>query len=165
LLAPGVDAPTPWANCERILLSDVSIVSPTTLCVVRRTFLTRSPVVYEIDPTMQDPRGGTDQREVWDVAPNMDLVAEATWRLACSNAVDARDVSHPTWPLAAVAMKVGASLATGRDADVVLPDGTFVWCDGGPLQLWEVGDQRLGGVAVGPRGALISGLLTPVVAT
>jgi DNA helicase-2/ATP-dependent DNA helicase PcrA len=165
LLAPGVDAPTPWENCERISLNDVSIVSPTTLRVVRRTFLTRSPVVYEIDPMMQEPSGGTDQREVWDVEPNTDLVAEATWRLACSNAVDARDVSHPTWPLAAMAMKFGASPATGRDADVILPDGTFVWCDGGPLQLWEAGDHRLGGAAVVPRAALIRGLLTPVVAT
>jgi DNA helicase-2/ATP-dependent DNA helicase PcrA len=165
LLAPGVDAPTPWANSERISLNDISIVSSTTLRVVRRAFLKRLPIVYEIDPTMQEPSGGTDQREVWDIEPNTDLVAEATWRLACSNAVDARDVSHPTWPLAAMATKSGASPATGRAADVVLPDGTFVWCDGGPLQLWEVGDQRLGGVAVLPRAALTRGLLTPVVAT
>src|SRR5665213_1160691 len=165
LLAPGVDAPTPWAHCERVLLNDVSIDSPTTLRVVRRAFLTRSPVVYEIDPTMEEPWGGTDQREVWDVAPSTDLVAEATWRLACYNAVDARDVSHPTWPLSALAMKIGASPSTGRGADVVLPDGTFAWCDGGPLQLWEVGDSRLGGVAGVPRVALASGLLTPVVAT
>jgi hypothetical protein len=64
LLAPGVDAPAPWANCERISLNDVSIVSPTTLRVVRRAFLTRSPVVYEIDPAMKEPFGGTDQRQV-----------------------------------------------------------------------------------------------------
>jgi DNA helicase-2/ATP-dependent DNA helicase PcrA len=165
LLAPGVDAPTPWANCERISLNDASIVSRVTLRVVRRNFLTRTPVVYEIDPTMHEPRGGTDQREVWDVEPNADFVAEATWRLACSNAVDARDLSHPTWPLAAMAVKTGASRAIGRNADVVLPDGTFVWCDGGPLQLWEIGDQRLGGVAVVPSTALTRGLLTPVVAT
>src|SRR5665213_2715132 len=62
LLAPGIDVPTPWANCERISLNDVSIVSPTTLRVVRRAFLTRSPIVYEIDPTMQEPLLGTDQR-------------------------------------------------------------------------------------------------------
>src|SRR5665213_95306 len=122
LLAPGVDPPTPWANCERISLNDVSIVSPTTLRVVRRTFLTRSPFVYEIDPAMREPSGGTDQRDVWGVEPNTDLVAEATWRLACTNAVDGRDVSHPTWPLAAMAMKAGASPVSGRDADVVLPD-------------------------------------------
>ena len=106
LLAPGVDAPTPWANHERISLNDVSIVSPATLRVVRRAYLTRSPVVYEIDPTMQEQWGGTDQREVWDVEPNADLVAEATWRLACFNAVDARDVSHPTWPLAGCDFKL-----------------------------------------------------------
>jgi DNA helicase-2/ATP-dependent DNA helicase PcrA len=165
LLAPGVDVPAPWTNCERISLNSVSIANPTTLRLVRRTFLTRSSVVYEIDPRMQEPLGGTDQRQVWEVEPNSDLVAEATWRLACSNAVDARDVTHPRWPLAAMAIEAGASPATGRDADVVLPDGTPAWCDGGPLHLWEVGDQRLGEVAVVPHSALTRGLLTTVGAT
>jgi DNA helicase-2/ATP-dependent DNA helicase PcrA len=165
LLAPGVGAPAPWSNCERISLNGVSIANPMTLRVVRRAFLTRSPVVFEIDPTMQEPVGGMDQRQVWEVEPNSDLVAEATWRLACSNAVDARDVSHPRWPLAAMAIKTGASPATGPDADVVLTDGTPAWCDGGPLHLWEVGDQRLGGVVAVPRAALTRGMLTPVGAT
>ena len=162
LLAPGVDVPPPWANCERITLNEVSIANPMTLRAVRRAFLTRSPVVYEIDPKMQEPLGGADQREVWEVEPNSDLVAEATWRLAISNAVDARDVSRPTWPLAAMAINIGASPATGHDADVVLPDGTPAWCDGGPLHLWEVGDQRLGGAVAVPRAALTKGLLTPI---
>jgi ATP-dependent DNA helicase UvrD/PcrA len=162
LLAPGVDAPAPWASCRRIALNDESMVDQETLRAVRRAYLNRSPVVYEIDPTMQEPLPGVEHRDVWDVAPDTDLVAEATWRLAVSNSVDARDVSQPTWPPAAVAIQAGARSANGRVADVVLPDGTPTWCDGGPLHLWEKGDERLGGVAVVPRAALAKGLLTPI---
>ena len=50
------------------------------------------------------------------------------------------------------------------DADVILPDGTLAWCDGGPLHLWGDSDEQLFGALVVPRVALTRGNLTPVVA-
>ena len=122
-----------------------------------------SQVVYEVDPTMGVPERGTDTREVWDVPPEADFVAEATWRLARANAVDARDITNPKWAPRAMALAAGATLGQrARSCSVVLPDGRLAWCDGGPLLLWRKGDERLEGAVVVPRIALAKGRLTPV---
>lgn len=164
LLSSGDHVPTPWVNAQRIHLSDKSLGSPQTLRSVRRAFLTRTPTVYEVEPGTKAPARGTDSREVWEVAPNADFVAEATLRLARANAVDARDPAHPMWSLIAIAVAAGAAPAHHHDADVVLPDGTLAWCDGGPLHLWEARNGHFGGVSVIPRIALAKGLLTPIAA-
>jgi DNA helicase-2/ATP-dependent DNA helicase PcrA len=161
-LAPGVAPPHPWASSARILLNRASLANPETLHAVRRAYLRREPVVYEIDPALEIPERGTDEREVWDVPPEADFVAEATWRLARANAVDARDFTNPRWPLCAMALAAGAT--RGRGVDVVLPDGSVAWLDGGPLHLWPQGDERFGDAVVVPRIALTRGLLTPVAA-
>ena len=163
LLSPGTRVPAPWVNAQRIHLSDQSLGSPQTLQSVRRAFLTRTPTVYEVAPGLKAPAKGTDDREVWEVAPNLDFVAEVTLRLARANAVDARDLAHPTWPLIAMAVAAGAALSH-QGADVALPDGTLAWCDGGPLHLWEARDVRFGGASVIPRVALARGHLTPIAA-
>jgi DNA helicase-2/ATP-dependent DNA helicase PcrA len=163
-LAPGVDPPHPWASSARILLNGASLASPETLHAVRRAYLSREPVVYEVDPALEIPERETDEREVWRVPPEADFVAEATWRLARANAVDARDFTNPAWPLCAMALAAGATAAPGRNVDAVLPDGRPAWCDGGPLHLWQQGDERFGDAVVVPRIALTRGLLTPVAA-
>jgi DNA helicase-2/ATP-dependent DNA helicase PcrA len=164
LLTPGANVPAPWTNCKRIQLTERTIADPSTLRSVRRSFLTRTPVIYEVDPMMKPPDAGTDLREVWSVEPNVDLVAEANWRLATLNAVDGRDQGHPTWPLALMAADAGAGVVGVVGADVILPDGALAWCDGGPIHLWGAMDVQLSGVVVLPRIALTRGQLTPVVA-
>jgi len=164
LLSAGDRVPAPWADAQRIHLSEESLGSPRTLRSVRRAFLTRTPTVYEVASGLKAPARGTDSREVWQVAPNLNFVAEATLRLARANAVDARDRSHPTWSLIAAAVAAGAAPARHYGVDVVLPDGTLAWCDGGPLHLWEAGGARFGGASVIPRVALARGLLTPIAA-
>src|ERR1700722_20358826 len=77
-LAAGVDPPHPWANSARNLLNGASLASPATLHALRRAYLRREPVVYEIDPALEIPERGTEEREVWDVPPEADFVAEAT---------------------------------------------------------------------------------------
>ncbi|HEY5121610.1 MAG TPA: hypothetical protein VII84_08545, partial [Acidimicrobiales bacterium] len=74
LLAPRSDVPAPWAHCGRIILNASSLGDPRTLHAVRHAFLTRTPTVFEIDPTMDEPLPGTDQRAVWDVPPSCDLI-------------------------------------------------------------------------------------------
>jgi DNA helicase II / ATP-dependent DNA helicase PcrA len=164
LLVPGAATPPPWATADRIELNDRTLNSREILESVRHAFLARTPVVYEVDPQLTSPDRGTDLREVWEVAPDADFVAESTLRLARANAVDARNASEPRWPLAAVASNAGAAPAQGEFADVILSNGTLAWCDGGPLHLWDEGDERLGGAVVIPRTALVRGLLSPVAA-
>ena len=164
LSSPGAVAPAPWADAPRITLDEASLASPATLDIVRRAYLTRTRVVFEVDSTLRAPARGVEGREVWDVAPNFDFVAEATWRLAWANAVDGRDCDHPTWPLRAKAIAGGARFADFLDADVILPDDTSAWCDGGPLHLWGSDVPDFAGAAVVPRVAITNGRLTPVIA-
>src|ERR1019366_7296524 len=91
LLAKGEAVPSPWRGVARIELNDSSLGSPATLGAVRKAYLTRTRVVYEIDATMKTPSWGSDDREVWQVPVNADFEGEATWRLARANSVDARD--------------------------------------------------------------------------
>jgi len=164
LLAPGVRPPPPWADATQIALNNQTLAATATLHSIRHAFLARVPVIYEIAAGLTAPVGGSDSREVWEISPDTDFVAEAAWRLALANAVDARDVDHPRWPLAAVAVRAGATLAVGNYADVVLPDGSLAWCDGGPLHLWDEGDVAFDGAAVIPRLAITRGRLDPVAA-
>ena len=154
--------PSPWRGVARIELNDSSLGSPATLGAVRKAYLTRTRVVYEIDASMKTPSWGSDDREVWQVPVNADFGGEATWRLARANSIDARDIARPVWPLHAMAISAGAQLAGGRRADVVLPDGKVAWCDGGPTHLWSSSEPELEGAVIIPRIALAKGLLTPV---
>lgn len=164
MLGPGDAAPAPWAQAARIELNDRTLEDRETLRSVRHSFLTRIPRIYEVDPAMAIPARGFDEREVWEVAPEADFVAEATWRLARANAVDARNINEPRWPLAADALRAGATLATGRHADVTLADGTLAWCDGGPLHLWGADAATFEDAVVIPRLTISRGHLTPVIA-
>lgn len=69
LLSPDDPVPTPWADVQRIHLSDESLDNPQTLRAVRRSFLTRARTVYEVRPGTKVPAKGTDRREVRDVRP------------------------------------------------------------------------------------------------
>lgn len=164
LCSPGAAAPAPWSDAQRITLDESSLSSPATLDIVRRAYLTRTRVVFDIDPSLRPPSRGVEGREVWEVAPDFDFVAEATWRLAWANAVDGRDRDRPTWPLAAMAIGEGARRGGPLDADVILPDGSPAWCDGGPAHLWGSGREDFAGAAVVPRMAITRGRLTPVAA-
>jgi DNA helicase-2/ATP-dependent DNA helicase PcrA len=164
LLARGFPTPTPWATATRIELNVRTLATPAILHSVRHAYLTRVPVIYEVDAGPVIPARGSDSREVWEVAPDADFVAEAAWRLAMANSVDGRDADHPRWPLATIAARAGAVAAVGRYADVMLADGSLAWCDGGPLHLWDANDVTFEGTSVIPRIAITRGSLRPVAA-
>jgi DNA helicase-2/ATP-dependent DNA helicase PcrA len=162
LIEFGADVPLPWSRCDRISLTPESIVESSTLEVVRHAFLTRTPLVVEIHPDLRKPEPGQNLSDFWEIEANFDFVAEATWRLATLNAVDARVPTEPRWLHTEKALTLGASPPPGGSFDIALPDGTLAWCDGGPLHLWESGDSRLDGGAVVPRAVLAKGRLQPI---
>lgn len=163
LVSTGDVPPAPWAQCKRIRLSKASLSDAATLRAVRHAYLTRTPVIYELDGDAQKPSPGVDVREPWRVAPNADFKEEAIWRLATLNSVDARDRAHPTWQWSTIAMRAGATPASG-DGDVIGADGLALWCDGGPVSIWGEAEQGLRGIPVVPRTSIAKGLLTPSVA-
>jgi DNA helicase-2/ATP-dependent DNA helicase PcrA len=143
-----------------LVLDDLSIAEPRTLEMVRRAYLTRTRHVFEVSKGFTKPDFGVNADDLWDVQVNFDFVAEATWRLATMNSVDARGALEPSFPLLARAVALGAQLNDDLIADVTLPDGSVAWCDGGPVFLWEVNDQRLGGQSVLSRIAIRQGVLS-----
>ena len=158
LLTSGAEVPLPWRDCQRVILDDASLNDDATLRRVRHSYLSRTPIVYEVSGRTQKPAPAVDQREPWQVAPNADLTPEAIWRLATLNSVDARDFAHPSWPLTVPAVRLGAAMVAG-DGDVELPDGSRAWCDGGPVTLWGREAPELGRLPVVPRTSIAKGLL------
>ena len=159
LVLVGADVPDPWSGCARIEVTRARLEDPTFLDEVRAAFLTRTPVVYAVEPGLVLPPATVHGDPPFATAVDHDFVSEAAWMLLTRNAVDARR-APAVWHLGERAMRLGA--APGRRADVVLPDGREAWCDGGALRLWTPDDLAASDVVV-PFEALDVGRLTPLV--
>lgn len=164
MIHPGVPVPAPWADCDRLLLTAASLNQPAVLQRVRNAFLTRTRMVYEVDPTLEKPSFGSITDQLWDIGPSFDFGAETVWRLVVQNSVDATRDGPVEWSLATSAVALGATFVDAGAGDVQLPSGERAWCDGGPLWLWPVDDPRLQGAMAVPRTSLRRDRLRPVVA-
>jgi DNA helicase-2/ATP-dependent DNA helicase PcrA len=170
LVAPGSDAPGPWADCPRVVVDIAGLTSPDLLAQVRSAFLSRTPTVYEVAPEVEVAPAVTSAAlvdvDVYAVSTGFEFGPESLWRLMTANAVDARDAAAPFWPWTGRAVAAGAT-ATGG-ADVVLPDGREAVCDGGPFRAWPAGSigsiGSIGSAAtvVVPRLSIERGVLLPV---
>jgi hypothetical protein len=126
LIESGSTAPRSWLGCPRLVLNEQSIAEPHTLEMVRRAYLTRIRYVFEVRRGFTKPDFGVNTDDLWDVQVNFDFVAEATWRLATMNSVDARGPLEPRFPLLARAVALGAQLSndsSGRLTTSVLEVG------------------------------------------
>jgi DNA helicase-2/ATP-dependent DNA helicase PcrA len=162
LVQPGAEVPAPWAACERVPLDAGALADPGVLDRVRRAFLTRERLVFEVSAVAPAP--GTASIDLWRVPVDHDFVAESLWTLATANAVDARGPGGPVWAPALAAEALGATSGADRDVDLVLADGRTAWCDGGPLRLWLDGEVP-GGAMVIPRLNLEHDRLEPLATT
>jgi DNA helicase-2/ATP-dependent DNA helicase PcrA len=162
LIESGSPVPGPWLESPRLVLNEQSIAEPHTLEMVRRAYLTRIRYVFEVPKGFTKPDFGVNTDDLWDVQVNFDFVAEAIWRLATMNSIDARGPLEPRFPLLARAVSLGAQLSNDSTGDIILPNGSVAWCDGGPVFLWEINDQRLRGRSAISRLAIRQGVLTPI---
>jgi len=162
LIELGSSTPTPWSECPHVVINEQSISEPRTLVVVRNAYLNRNRLVLELPKGMGRPKYGVNDDNVWVIPANFDFVSEVIWRLSTMNSVDARNLEEPTFPLVERAIQLGAQPINDTTAEIVLPDGTPAWCDGGPLFLWDKDDARLFGRSVIPRMTIRQGALTPI---
>jgi len=164
LVAPGSEAPTPWAACPRVMVDASRLASPDLLEQVRTAFLSRTPTVYEIAGDIgggpADPSMALTDVDAYAVPTSFEFVDESVWRLMTANAVDARTAAVPFWPLTERAVAAGATLGGG--ADVVLPDGRDALCDGGPFRAWPAGSVAPAATMVVPRLSIEREVLSPV---
>ncbi len=99
---------------------------------LQRAWTRRERLVIELAAELPDDPPTTGP--LWRLGPDFELTGERLRHLVFANSVDARPGAAHPWPLAQAAIDAGARPAADGPTDVVLPDGTPAFCDGGPLE-------------------------------
>ncbi len=141
VVRPGQVPPSPWERCDR---------AGDAVEELEQAWLERTPLVIQVDDEPIDDE--VELRPVWSLSPSFAFPGERRAHATFANAVDARGGTG-RWQLAEEAVRLGATSL--GPADVVLPDGTPAFCDGGPLE-WR---HTFEGAVVVPRLALLAGSL------
>jgi ATP-dependent DNA helicase UvrD/PcrA len=161
VVVPGQQAPGGWSTAARYIVGTEAVSDPRPLVAeLRRLADELTACVFEvdaaIDETLATPQ--TNSAPIHEIGPRFTFERSTLRHLLWSNSVDARDPERPLWALAQAAVALGATPAGDSQAgDVVLPDGTAVWIDGGPIRHTEPID----GVAVVHRIAIEHRSLLP----
>ena len=161
IVRPGQAAPDGWDDVPRWPVGLTQTLHPSQLLAeLRRLADDRLPRIFEID----DDHAAALAAPPINTAPMHEIGPRFTFELAelhhlvWSNSVDARDLDQPVWHLAEAAIELGATpVDASSDGDVMLPDGTVVWLDGGPIRFTEPID----GTAVVHRVAVEHRSLVP----
>jgi DNA helicase II / ATP-dependent DNA helicase PcrA len=130
VVRPGAPVPEAWSHAPRIAIDGASPATDA-LVELHVAWLERSRVVVELWGDIPAPEAGPDV-PIWDLSPGIDLPLERLAFLLTANCIDGRDGNERWWALDR-AVQLGAT--DGGAADVVLPDGTEAWLDGGPMGL------------------------------
>ena len=158
IVGAGTPAPEPWADAERLLVDEAALADPAvTVQALHRAWSTRTPVVIElaVDPArFRAPMSYDDVP--WTLGPGFEAWHDRLHFLVWANSYDAQPGGEPVWWWARKASRFGASEEGA--ADVVLPDGTEAWIDGGPRGPLP---SSLAGVAVLHRESVELGSLRP----
>ncbi len=139
----GQAAPDGWARAPRVTIDDVTLARPeTALDELQRCWGERCPVVVELSvdaASLREPE--IDRRPPHQLSPTFELQRERLAFLSSANNYDGRGgrggqdgqgAPLAWWP-AWKAVRLGARASSAdQPGDVVLADGTEVWCDGGP---------------------------------
>ncbi|HEX2119033.1 MAG TPA: ATP-dependent DNA helicase UvrD2 [Acidimicrobiales bacterium] len=127
VLLPGGAVPAGWEDVPRLRVEGEDAAGP-----LHEAWSRRRPVVVElaVDPAeLKQPQ--TDSRPPYELGPGFEFGRERLHFLVWANTYDCRS-GEPVWWHGVRASRLGAEM--GGPADVVLPDGTPAWCDGGPRQ-------------------------------
>ena len=141
LVRRGDPVPAAWAGCEtlRVSTGDFSAELGRRL---RDAWLTRTRLVIELDGELPDP-AAVWHAPWWELQPGLTLRSEVLLHLLTANAVDARDPARARFAPVEAALRLGATRAGGPDegaggAGDVVTDAGPAWCDGGPLDAFEL---------------------------
>ncbi len=161
VVRPGQPAPEGWADVPRWPVGPTQTLHPSqVLSELRQLADGRIPRIFEIDDdhaaALAVPPVNT--APMHEIGPRFTFELAELHHLVWSNSVDARDIDQPSWHLAEAAIAAGAApVDPSSNGDIVLPDGTVVWLDGGPIRFTE----PIGGIAVVHRIAIEHGSLVP----
>jgi DNA helicase II / ATP-dependent DNA helicase PcrA len=169
----GDPVPQPWAAAPEVLIDDDALADPAdTVAVLHEAWAHRRAMVVRLagDPARFREPLAIEVAEPWRLDPGYELWHDRLHFLVWANTYDARD-GEPVWWWGRKAQRLGAAAAPHRDAidgspagDVVLPDGTAAWIDGGPrggLDAASIGGPAVGGAAVVHAESIDWGRLEP----
>ena len=165
VVGAGDEVPPAWVGAPVVTIDDAALADPSSVVpALHEAWATRSPVVVvlAVDPAgFRDPVDH-DVAEPWLLDPGLELWEDRLHFLVWANTYDARS-GTPVWWWGRKAERLGAAPAGGPDGpgvgDVLLPDGTPAWVDGGPRGgLWP--DDV--GAALVHAESVEAGALTPV---
>jgi DNA helicase II / ATP-dependent DNA helicase PcrA len=145
VVPPGATPGAAWAGCTEYLVDAALLADSERLATVvdelHAAWVSRTPVIIRLavaDAVLGEAE--VSARAPWEVGGEFTFLRERLHHLVWANSYDARP-EVPVWWWGRKALRLGAQ--PGSVGDVVLPDGSDAWIDGGPR-----GDA--GYLAVGP---------------
>ncbi len=134
VIEPGGHVPEPWADAQRLVVDAATLDDPShALAFLRAAHHARERLVIELAaPFEREPMLMTEAAP-YELGPTFAFDLEELHHLVWANSVDHRDPERPTWIVLDAAIAAGA-MPAGDRGDVVTPDGTVVWLDGGPVR-------------------------------
>ena len=134
-MAAGAPVPEPWAGAPVVTLDDAVLADPAaTVERLHAAWAAREPIVIAlaVDPArFRAPQ--SFPIEPWRASPESEPWFDRLHFLTWANTYDARG-GEPVWWWAVKAARLdpGATATPAGPADLLLPDGTPAWVDGGP---------------------------------
>ena len=131
VIAAGAPVPEPWKGASVVLVDGATLAEPdAAVDRLHRAWVGREPVVVELAVDPGKLRAlESDGRPPYEVGATFMFPLERLHFLLWANTYDGR-TGELRWWWAKKAADLGAT--EGGPADVLLPDGTPAWIDGGP---------------------------------
>ena len=156
LVSPGQSPPAPWERCPRLPVGTASPDAATGRRL-RSAWHGRERLVIEVDGPLPGAEPAM-QKPWWEWGPGLTLTDEIWNHLLTANAVDARNPDRLRFAPRQRALELGARAADGQPGDVISPAGGPAWCDGGPLDSFDIAEMQ--GAALIPAANLAAGDLS-----
>ncbi len=136
LIEPGGVIAPPWAGADRLVIDEATLSAPRhALDRLRNAHHAATRVVIELAAEFEREPMLMTEAAPYELGPTFLFELEELHHLVWVNSLDARDPDRPVWIGLDRAVAAGATaVAPGAAGDVVLPDGTVVWLDGGPVR-------------------------------
>jgi DNA helicase-2/ATP-dependent DNA helicase PcrA len=127
--------PPAWAGAPRVVVDAAILAEPGPVVErLRRRADARERTVIELAVEFErEPMLATDA-DPHELGATFTFELETLYHVVWDNAVDARDPQRPVWVGLDVAVAAGATPLTDGRGDILLPDGSAAWLDGGPVR-------------------------------
>lgn len=134
VIGHGETAPPAWAGAERVTVDASIYEEPERLVELQRRYVKRIPTVFELATPVEDLTGpAATDRDPIELGRDFTFVSERLTKALWHNSYDATAGGDLIWWWARKA-EAWLEVTEQGPADIVLPDGSAIWIDGGPRQ-------------------------------